>query len=378
MSVKHVLIGSMTALGLAGFSVLPAAPIQARSLFAQSAAATSNGPSNATMWAGGDADEMLDAKWPSGIPTPPSGRSAKTAGAAAGAETVGWVGGGGAIGVHFLRAAYERAATAAPAGCHMTPAVLAGIGQVESGNLAGRTIGDDHVVRPGVFGPDLTGGPYANISDSDGGRWDGVAGWDRAVGPMQFIPSTWAGWGSDGDGDGIADPQNVFDSALSAARYLCAGGRNLATAAGMDAALWSYNRSTEYGRVVKLWIQWYTTNGLNVLGGVAGPGGTSMMESASVSASPSASVSVSASASVSASLSPSASSTPSVSSSKAPSAAPSGTASSPKASGGPSVSVHPSTSPSSLPTLTQAPQPSADPAGPSVDPSTSASLTQTP
>ena len=38
------------------------------------------------------------------------------------------------------------------------------------------------------------------------GRLDGDDTWDRAVGPMQFIPSTWAWSGRDGDGDGVAQP----------------------------------------------------------------------------------------------------------------------------------------------------------------------------
>ncbi|WP_425274969.1 lytic murein transglycosylase [Streptomyces monomycini] len=43
---------------------------------------------------------------------------------------------------------------------------------------------------------------------------------------MQFIPSTWGSWGADGDGDGVKDPNNMFDAALGTARYLCAGDRD--------------------------------------------------------------------------------------------------------------------------------------------------------
>jgi hypothetical protein len=164
-----------------------------------------------------------------------------------------------------LREAYERAARAMPASCNLSPMLLAAIGQVESGNVAGRSIGPDNVVRPGIFGPPLTGGPYASIPDTDGGRLDGSTEHDRAVGPMQFIPSTWAMSGRDGDGDGVADPQNVFDAALSSAGYLCAGGRDLATAEGLTAALWSYNRSTEYAAVVRSWFARFTTSGLDDL-----------------------------------------------------------------------------------------------------------------
>jgi len=47
------------------------------------------------------------------------------------------------------------------------------------------------------------------IKDTDGGVLDGDPVWDRAVGPFQFIPSTWMHWKADGNGDGVADPQNI-------------------------------------------------------------------------------------------------------------------------------------------------------------------------
>ena len=46
---------------------------------------------------------------------------------------------------------------------------------------------------------------------------------------MQFIPSTWALYGADGNGDGVADPFNIFDAAAAAAHYLCRAGGNLQT-----------------------------------------------------------------------------------------------------------------------------------------------------
>src|SRR3546814_20580862 len=70
----------------------------------------------------------------------------------------------------------------------------------------------------------------SDVCSSDlGGRWDGDARWDRAVGPMQFIPGTWKSFGVDGSGDGLADPNNVFDAATAAARYLCHGGNDRST-----------------------------------------------------------------------------------------------------------------------------------------------------
>jgi hypothetical protein len=145
-----------------------------------------------------------------------------------------------------LWAAYLSAVGSAPATCHLGPQLLAAIGQVESGSLRGRSVDVHHRAVPPVLGPVLDGGPFASIPDTDQGRWDGDTTWDRAVGPMQFIPSTWARWGRDGDGDGVADPQDVEDAALSAAFYLCAGGRDLSQPADLRGAILSYNHSTSY------------------------------------------------------------------------------------------------------------------------------------
>ena len=126
-------------------------------------------------------------------------------------------------------AAYRAAAASlaqADPGCHLDWALLAGIGRVESfhGRFGGSSAGTDGVVSPPIIGVPLDGGPgIATITDTDDGSLDGDTVHDRAVGPMQFIPGTWAGFGVDGDGDGRADPQNLFDAALSAGTYLCAG-----------------------------------------------------------------------------------------------------------------------------------------------------------
>ena len=124
--------------------------------------------------------------------------------------------------------------------------LLAAIGEVESSSLRGRRLDAAHDVVPPVRGPALSGGSFAAIRDSVGGRYDGDPVWDRAVGPMQFIPGTWRLWGADGNGDGVADPQNVEDAALAAANYLCAGGRDLSRPADLTAAVLSYNHSRAY------------------------------------------------------------------------------------------------------------------------------------
>lgn len=145
-----------------------------------------------------------------------------------------------------LWAAYASAVDGVRGSCHLPVTLLAAIGEVESSSLRGRSLDAGHDVVPPVLGPRLTGGGLAAIRDSDGGRLDGDPVWDRAVGPMQFIPGTWRIWGADGSGDGVADPQNIEDATLTAARYLCANGRDLSRASDLASAVLSYNGSQRY------------------------------------------------------------------------------------------------------------------------------------
>lgn len=143
---------------------------------------------------------------------------------------------------------------AAEPGCHVTWATLAGIGRTEShhGRYRASNLGADGVVSPPVFGPPLDGSPgLREITDTDGGRLDGDPVWDRATGPMQFLPQTWEKWGARASGDGAApDPQNIDDAALTAARYLCAQGGDLGTPNGWWSAVLTYNNSVAYGQEV--------------------------------------------------------------------------------------------------------------------------------
>jgi hypothetical protein len=164
-----------------------------------------------------------------------------------------------------LGAAYTSAAQKLSARCHLPYMLLAAINEVESSSLRGRRLDARHRVVPPVIGPALDGGRFAAIADTDGGRLDADPVWDRAVGPMQFIPATWRIWGADGNGDGVADPQNVDDATLAAGRYLCAGGRDLSRRSGMTAAILSYNHSQRYLTTV-LGLYDAVTSGL-----VAGP-----------------------------------------------------------------------------------------------------------
>ncbi|UWM48582.1 lytic murein transglycosylase [Streptomyces carpaticus] len=156
----------------------------------------------------------------------------------------------------YLRA--EAALASSTPGCGLDWEVLAAIGKVESGHASGGRVDADGNTLTPIRGPQLNGNGFARILDTDGGRWDGDPVYDRAVGPMQFIPSTWASWGADGNGDGIKDPNNVYDATLAAGNYLCAGGRDLTTEDGLNRALLSYNYSWDYVRTVRSWLEFYS------------------------------------------------------------------------------------------------------------------------
>lgn len=139
-------------------------------------------------------------------------------------------------------------------GCRVNWATLAGVGRVEShhGEYQGSDVGDDGLLSPPIVGVALDGSTGLRaVRDTDRGRLDGDRKWDRAVGAMQFLPETWRIWGVRASADGKApDPQNVDDAALTAARYLCSRGGNLATAAGWWRAILGYNASVSYGKDV--------------------------------------------------------------------------------------------------------------------------------
>lgn len=158
--------------------------------------------------------------------------------------------------------AYQRAAAGireSNPGCNLPWQLLAAIGKVESGQARGGAVDAHGTTYTPILGPQLNGNGFANITDTDGGAYDGDTTHDRAVGPMQFIPSTWAGWGRDGNGDGAKDPNNIYDAALAAGSYLCAGGRDLSDQRDLDRAILGYNPSREYLRTVLSWFEYYKT-----------------------------------------------------------------------------------------------------------------------
>jgi membrane-bound lytic murein transglycosylase B len=149
-------------------------------------------------------------------------------------------------------AAYQRAAQvidAADTSCRIDWTLIAAIGRVESnhGRYGGNTLDAKGVSRPGIYGIPLDGSNgTASIKDTDAGQYDNDTQFDRAIGPLQFIPSTWSVVGVDGDGDGKRNPQDIDDAALATAVYLCSGNEDLSTGKGQQAAVLRYNHSQDY------------------------------------------------------------------------------------------------------------------------------------
>ena len=137
--------------------------------------------------------------------------------------------------------------------CNIDWALVAAIGRVESDHarFGGNQLDPAGVAQPGIIGIPLDGSNgTARIMDTDRGLLDRDTVYDRAVGPMQFIPGTWAGAGADADGDGAKNPQDMTDAAAAAAIYLCSGPGDLGQPADLDAAIMRYNASDSYVRTV--------------------------------------------------------------------------------------------------------------------------------
>ncbi|MEU5142040.1 lytic transglycosylase domain-containing protein [Streptomyces sp. NPDC021139] len=142
-------------------------------------------------------------------------------------------------------------------GCNLPWQLLAAIGKVESGQARGGRVDAGGTTIGRIIGPQLDGNGFALIKDTDNGVYDGNSRYDNAVGPMQFIPSTWAWAGRDANGDGKEDPNNVYDAALAAGHYLCRNGWDLSDQADLNRAILSYNNSQDYLNTVLSWLEHY-------------------------------------------------------------------------------------------------------------------------
>jgi membrane-bound lytic murein transglycosylase B len=177
----------------------------------------------------------------------------------------------------------ERMMATSEPGCGISWNLLAGIGRIESGHAnGGATDARGTAVRP-IYGPSLDGtlpGNEVIVQSSAPGR----VSYARAMGPMQFLPGTWARYASDGDGDGAADPQNLYDATLAAARYLCSGGLNLRDQSQVLSSILRYNNSMPYAQNVLGWAAAYATGVVPVdlppLTGPAPPLGDAHLEHA--------------------------------------------------------------------------------------------------
>lgn len=152
----------------------------------------------------------------------------------------------------------EQMMVASQPACGISWNLLAGIGRIESMHANGGATDARGTAVRAIYGPALDGSLPGNeviVQSSAGGR----VSFARAMGPMQFLPGTWARYASDGDGDGVADPQNLYDSTLAAARYLCSGGLDLRDPSQVLSAILRYNNSMSYAHNVLGWAAAYAT-----------------------------------------------------------------------------------------------------------------------
>jgi cell wall-associated NlpC family hydrolase len=138
-----------------------------------------------------------------------------------------------------LLAVYAAAALTCPG---LPWQVLAGIGWIESDHANGHADPNTGEVSPPIVGPALDGTHgYARIPDPTQ-----PDGWAHALGPMQFLSTTWAEWGRvapDRPPGAHSDIQNAWDAIYSAAAKLCGGGSAMGD---LHAAILGYNDSESY------------------------------------------------------------------------------------------------------------------------------------
>ncbi|MEU5841834.1 hypothetical protein [Rhodococcus sp. NPDC047139] len=103
-----------------------------------------------------------------------------------------------------------------------------------------------------------------NSGHADGGRTDvlgtlttPVVTPDGLLGPMRLAPAAWERYSADGNADGTADPQNIFDSTLAAGVRMCAEGGNLREPDGEARAAAMFDPSPDYLANVRTWSREY-------------------------------------------------------------------------------------------------------------------------
>lgn len=135
--------------------------------------------------------------------------------------------------------------------CHLNWTTLAAIGKVASGHGSsnGAVLSVDGAAQPTIYGLPLDGqGGRLLVKDTDQGVLDQDTTYDREVGPMKLVPSTWQAFQVDADRNGVADINDIDDAALVAANHLCkdtkGGVRDLSRADSWWDAVLSYNGGT--------------------------------------------------------------------------------------------------------------------------------------
>ncbi len=160
--------------------------------------------------------------------------------------------------------AADRMAREMP-GCGVPWYLIAAIGRIESGHADGGNVDATGRTITPIMGPLLDGSLAGNnvvVASNSGGQ----VTYARALGPMQFLPGTWALFGGDNSGDGKPDVNNIFDAAYGTARYLCASASDLTDPANQRTAVFRYNNSAPYVANVLAWAKAYRDRAIPVGG----------------------------------------------------------------------------------------------------------------
>ncbi|GAB49928.1 hypothetical protein [Mobilicoccus pelagius] len=186
------------------------------------------------------------------------------------------------------RSAESRLADDAPR-CRLPWWLLAGVGKVQSDHAASGQVDAAGVTTVRVVGPRLDGSIVGSttVRDTDQGALDGDLTFDRGVGPMLVVPSTWAAIGRDGDGDGNANVADVDDAALSVGTLLCSAGADVTTPEGLARALVRVDDGATFPGDVLPWAAHYRATGVTAgVGQAAVPGPSTRPSGAPGSGSP--------------------------------------------------------------------------------------------